>query len=293
MKSDLAEKNFIKATYGRYPHTYADNYELEVGQEVNEFVKRKRVEVQNYRDGFLESFEKDNPEEFDKLEKKHITTSNITNFFQHGLNEFLSYSEYQLKEYISKQNNSVKNGVLLFAAKLISIIDTKTIQQFAENNIEVREALHNTYQNIEDALEPNCITRVGDLLEDKQVRASMLINAAKAAKKRGLKFNPSRHIPNYECYNRKFHGEPIPYLKKHFGEFLASCNEEKIDYLYRGDISLIDPLLWGSLYRNYPEEYEKTTSLAGKKSINKINKMSERASIKLKKIMSLESSSRQ
>ncbi|MGL1955828.1 MAG: hypothetical protein OCD00_00735 [Colwellia sp.] len=291
MTTDLSEKNAIKLLYEKYPHTYAENYEREFGQEVNDFVKRQRVEIQNYREGFLEAFKKDNPEKLDKQQEKHITTSNIHNFLQHGLNEFLSYSEQQLKNYFSKQNSSVKNGVLIFAAKIINIIDTKTIQKFAESNIEVREALHTAYQNIEDALEPNCITRVGDLLEDKQVRASMLMNAAKAAKKQGIKFDPSPYIPSYECYNRKSHGEPIPYLKMHFGRFLLSCNNEK-NYLWRGDIALIDPVLYGVLYRDYRKDFETLVYLAGKKSKKEVLNMSERAKIKLKNITALESSSR-
>lgn len=209
------------------------------------------------------------------------------------IDELLSFNQQEIKQYIKNWENPSKEAVLLFASKLIHAIDNKTIQNSVENNIEVREALHSTYQNIEDVLEPNCITRVGDLLEDKQVRASILMNAAKAAKKQGIKFDPSPYIPNYECYNRKLHGEPIPYLKKYFGEFLASCNEEKVNYLYSGDIALIDSLLWGFLYRNYAIEFKKNISKAGKKSADEINRLSKRWEKKLNKIISLANTSRQ
>lgn len=285
MASDLDEKTVQDFVYGKYPEIY--NKKQDISQEFTEFVKRKNVKSSEIRAHFLAFYKKANPEEVDKLYKKHITKTNTLNFFPHGLNDLFLYSEVQLKQYFRKQNDTVKHGLLLFAAKLINITDTKTIQKFAESNIEVREALHNTYQAIEDALEPNCITRVGDLLEDKQVCASILMNAAKEAKKQEIKFEPSPYIQNYECYNRKLHGEPIPYLKKYFGEFLASCNEEGIDYLYRGDIPVIDPALWGALYRDYRKEFENLTCIAGKKSKKEVFNMSERGKDKVKKISNL------
>lgn len=285
---DITIKEFI---YEKYPKVYDQTDDIR--QEFTEFVKRKDVNSSVRQEKFLASNIKANPEVFDRLNKKDITKLNTLNFFQHGLNELFLYSEDHLKQYLRKQNDSVKHGILLFATKLINIIDAKTIQKFAEDNIEVREALHTTYQNIEDVLEPNCITRVGDLLEDKQVRASILMNAAKLAKEQEIKFDPSLYINNYEGYNRKSHGEPIPYLRKHFGQFLASCNEEKIDYLYRGDIPVIDSKLRGALYRDYREEFEELTSIAGRKSKKAIRNMTSRGKEKLNKIISLDMSSKQ
>ncbi|QFR39565.1 hypothetical protein A9Q91_05080 [Candidatus Gracilibacteria bacterium 28_42_T64] len=209
-----------------------------------------------------------------------------------GISELLSYSERELKEYISKQSDTTKKAVLLFSARLINLIDVKTIQRVAETNAEIRETLHASYQGIEDALEPNCINRVGDLQESKKIQASVLMNAAKAAKKKGQKFDPSPYLPNYECYKREKHGDPVEYLRKHFGEFLGSCNKEGINYLWRGDVPVVDPALWGALYRSHRKEFEKLTYLAGKKSKVIKQQMTSRGAKKLKKISALESSSR-
>jgi hypothetical protein len=284
----VKEKNTKDVYIDKYPSISATGVETEI----LDLAKGNIAKNQKFSQCFVDAFKRDNPEKFDKVQNNHINKSNIINFLQHGITELLAYREHQLKEIISKQNGAVKHCVLLFAARLISAIDVKTIQKFAENDVEIREALHASYQKVEDALEANCINRVGDLLEDKKVRASILMNAAKSAKKQGLKFDPSPYIPNYECYNKKLHGNPVAYLKKHFGEFLASCNEEKIDYLYRGDIPVIDPLLWGALYRNYRDSFEGLTCVAGKKSKKELLNMSERAKVKLKNISALESSSR-
>lgn len=284
----VKEKNTKDIYIDKYPSISATGVETEI----LDLAKGNIAKNQKVYQCFVDAFKRDNPEKFDKIQNNHINKSNIIKFFQHGIIELLSYREQQLKEIISKQNDAVKHNMLLFAAKLISVIDVKTIQKFAENDVEIRTALHTSYQRVEDALEANCINRVGDLLEDKKVRASILMNAAKSAKKQGIKFDPSEYIPNYECYNKKLHGNPVAYLKKHFGEFLASCNEEKIDYLYRGDIPVIDPLLWGALYRNYRDSFEGLTCVAGKKSKKELLNMSERAKVKLKNISALESSSR-
>ncbi|KJY90360.1 hypothetical protein CWB89_06360 [Pseudoalteromonas piscicida] len=277
------ERTFSDLFTDKYPHIFTENAELEISG----LADGNRAEHKKVRQGFVDAFKRDNPEKFDKVQNNHINKSNITNFLQHGITELLSYREQQLKEYISKQNDAFKHIVLLFAAKLISVIDVKTIQKFAENDVEIREALHASYQKVEDALEANCINRVGDLLEDKKVRASILMNAAKSAKKQGLKFDPSEYIPNYECYNKKLHGNPVVYLKKHFGEFLASCNEEKIDYLYRGDIVFIDSKLSNALYGSYQTEFESLVHRAGKKSATEVRGMTERGEYKFKKISSL------
>jgi hypothetical protein len=208
------------------------------------------------------------------------------------LNKLSSYTEEELKEYILQSNDSVTDEILLLATKLINILDPKILQNTAENHIEVREALHRTYQNIEDVLEINCTTRLGDLRNDTEIRANILVSAAKKAKKKGIKFEPSLYISNYKTYNKDIHGNPVEYLKKHFGEFLLSCNEKK-DYLFSGDIALIDSLLWGTLYRNYSAEYQANISKAGKKSVSEVNGFSMRAEKKIKKIISLDSTSRQ
>lgn len=282
------ERTFLDISTDKYPHIFTENAELEISG----LADGNRAAHQKVRQSFVDAFKRDNPDKFYKIQNNYINKNNITNFLQHGITELLSYREQQLKEYISKQNDAVKHSVLLFATKLISVIDVKTIQKFAENDVEIREVLHASYQKVEDALETNCINRVGDLLEDKKVRASILMNAAKSAKKQGCKFEPSEYIPNYECYNKKLHGNPVAYLKKHFGEFLASCNEEKIDYLYRGDIPVIDPQLRGALYRNNLKEFEALTSVAGRKSQKEVLKITNRGKCKLNKIISLDMSSK-
>ena len=191
-----------------------------------------------------------------------------------------------------QDDSNPKNKGLLLASTLINLVDPKTLQDLVEKDVEIRESFHKTYTKIEDALMPNCINQVGDLYNNKQVKASILMKAAKARRGAKQKFDPSPYLANYELYNKQKHGNPVAYLVTHFGEYFASCNDENTDYLYRGDIPLIDQNLRGALYRNHKDQFESLTNIAGKKSKTLSAQISSRGKNKLNKIISLYSNAR-
>jgi hypothetical protein len=196
-----------------------------------------------------------------------------------------------LLNYAETANEPAHQLAIDFSTWVLESINPNKYVKLMQHNVPLREALHGVLVKIEDALdEAHCINRVGDLLPDKQVRAKRLTEAAKAAKEAGMKFDPSPFLPGYEPYCRKKHGDPVDYLKKWFGEFLASCNEEKVDYLWRGDIYWIDPALRGALYRKHRATFERLVQVAGKKSTKEINALTDRGKKKFKEIIALSNS---
>jgi len=217
-------------------------------------------------------------ESVDKKGKVFTFKDNITNPLQHLLNELLHYKEHELKTFIGEQSDTVKGAMLLFAVKVINVLSIKLIQNTVENNKEVREVIHASYIALEDALNVSeYLTPMGDLYSERQVLAKKIVNAAKAVKETGVKFDPSIYLPNYECYSSKKHGDAAEFLKIHYSDFLSSENEEEVDYLWRGDIKIIDPVLYRALNLDHREQFKNLVKLAGKKSCRELDKATKRA----------------
>lgn len=226
----------------------------------------------------------------DNSQEKNITDVISYKKNIYGINELLSCEKEALKNHIHEQSDVTEEELLLFGAKLLDIVGVQSAQAIIENNKEVRVILHKVYLTFEDALESNCINRFGDLLSDTEIKVNRLLNAARDAKKAKIKFDPSPYLPNYELFRGKRHGDPFDYLLEHFGEYLAFYNAEGINYLFRGDLVIIDDNLRKALYRMDKSKFEKILPRTGKKSTRQVNSFSQRSVEKFKKINSLSSS---
>ena len=178
---------------------------------------------------------------------------------------------------------------LVLNSSLLLVLNSvdKDIESKVVENASLRDAMYAVYTKLEDILDgAGYISTAGDLLDEKQVLANKLVAAAKSAKSAGSKFDPSKFIPECECYNFKKHGDALEYLKKHYGAFLSGCNGKE-DYLWRGDIQIIDPALRGALYRNHREDFEQLCKVAGKKARKELNSANSRRIKKVLKIKRL------
>ena len=119
--------------------------------------------------------------------------------------------------------------------------DGKILKKVFDTGIDTEKsdlffALEDIYKQITDILPSDLLNKVDNPLE---LEIKDMVRRAKAGEKL---------VPKYQ---RIVHKDPVSYLEKYFGKYLAKYNKDKTSYLTQKDISVIAGSSYVSTLRSY------------------------------------------
>lgn len=156
-------------------------------------------------------------------------------------------------KFLKNEFSVILNSYIQFLAnKILSILD---------NPIELNESTKFILKSFRD--------RVNDvLIESSENNSKIRLNTL------GLPMNDLeievddliQGLTVFPNYNRKEYGDPLAYLKKHYGKYLKKFNGDT-DYLYQDQLEIISPSFKETLRKHLLRDGKKLNDFVPKKSI--------------------------